>query len=297
MTIEVIPNAAPVGVELRGVDIGRGLDEDAFAALRAALNTHAVIFMRGQDITSQQLLDLTARFGKIKPARPETQFLVTGYPQVERLSNIVDDEGKHIGLVDAGQYWHSDRSYQVVPNGYAILYAIEVPRDAAGQPLGGTMFISSGHAYDTLPEAVKDRIENLSALHSYLNPAQKGSGPAYKSSTSEDIPPVSQPVVRRHPVTGRKCLFVSEQYAYRIEGLPEDESRALLDYLCAHATRPEARYTHRWQEGDVLIWDDCAVQHNAVADYKLPQRRLIVRTTVLGTQASGAVVPRQAAMA
>jgi taurine dioxygenase len=297
MAIEVIPNTVPAGAEIRGLDIGRGLGEDEFSQLRAALHEHAVVFMRCQDITSQQLLDLTARFGTIKPARPETQFLVPGYPQVERLSNIVDEDGKHIGLVDAGQYWHSDRSYQVVPNGYAILYAIEVPRNPAGEPLGGTMFVSSGHAYDTLSQAMKDRIENLTALHSYLNPTQKGNGPAYRSSTSEDIPPVSQPVVRRHPVTGRKCLFVSEQYAYRIEGLPEAESRELLDHLCAHATRPELRYTHRWQEGDLLIWDDCAVQHNAVADYKLPQRRMIVRTTVLGTQASGKAVSHQAAMA
>jgi taurine dioxygenase len=295
--MEIIPNTEPVGAEIRGLDIGRGVSEDDFTALRAALNEHGVVFARGQDITSQQILDLSARLGTIKPPRPETQFLVPGYPQLERLSNILDADGKHIGLVDAGQYWHSDRSYQVVPNGYAVLYSMEIPRDAEGRPLGGTMFVSSGHAYDTLPQATKDRIENLTAVHSYLNSSQKGSGPAYRSTTSEDIPPVSQPVVRRHPVTGRKCLYVSEQYAYRIEQLPEDESRALLDMLCRHATRPEVRYTHRWQEGDLMIWDDCAVQHNAVADYKLPLRRMIVRTTVLGIQASGTERVAQAAVA
>jgi taurine dioxygenase len=294
--IEVVPNVVPVGAEIRGINVERGIDDD-FEQLRAALHEHGVVYMRGQTITHQQLLDLSARLGTLKPPRPEPQFLVPGYPQVERLSNIRDEEGKPIGLVDAGQYWHSDRSYQVVPNGYAVLYALEVPRNEAGEPLGGTMFVSSGHAYDALSQAVKDRIENLTALHSYLNPAQKGKGPSYRSSTSEDIPPVSQPVVRRHPITGRKCLFVNEQYAYRVEGMSEADSRELLSYLCAHATRPEVSYTHRWQEGDLLIWDDCAVQHNAVADYKLPQRRMIVRTTVLGTQASGKVVNNQTAFA
>lgn len=280
MTIAVIPNQVPVGAELRGVDIGADMDDQTFGTVRAALDQYSLLVIREQQISNDRHVAFTRRFGKLKSPRPESQWLVPGYPDITRMSNIIEN-GKPIGLQEAGQYWHTDRVYEAIPNGYAFLRAMEIPHDEQGNVLGETLFVSTAHAYDTLPEDMKQGIAGLRATHLMSSPYGKHAK-AYVSH-EDDLPPVIHPVVRTHPVTGRKCLYVNEQYTVGIEGMGEREGRQLIEALCAHITRPETIYTHRWQVNDFLIWDDCAVQHQAIGNYKPHQRRLIQRTSVDGT--------------
>ena len=278
--ITVIPSGVPIGAEIRGVDLSAPVDAPTCKAIRAALDEHSVLAFRGQCISDANQVAFTRLFGTLKPPRPESQWRVPGYPDITRVSNILED-GKPIGLYEAGQYWHSDRCAEAVPNGYALLRAIEIPHDAAGNPLGGTMFASGAYAYDMLPEDMKARIRGLRATFHYQN-LFRTDVKAYESKYY-DVPPVVHPVVRTHPFTGRKCLYVNEQYAVGIEGMDEGEARQFIEYLCKHIARPEFIYTHRWQEHDLLMWDDCAVQHKAIGDYTPDQRRLLMRTSVEGT--------------
>jgi taurine dioxygenase len=278
---QAIPSSAPLGAEIRGIDLSQDIDDATFELIHKALDYYSVICFRGQfSLSEQRHVDFTSRLGEHKPPRHESKWLLPGYPDITLLSNILKD-GQPVGVVDAGQYWHTDRVYERVPNAYACLHAITIPHDAQGKPLGGTMFASATYAYETLPDELKARISNLLATHHVQNPYGELVR-AYKAAHHE-TPPVTHPVVRTHPRTRRKCLYVNQQYTVGIEGLGTEESRELVDFLIQHTTRSEHLYTHRWAEGDFLVWDDCAVQHRAIADYTFEQHRLIHRTAVMGS--------------
>jgi taurine dioxygenase len=200
------------------------------------------------------------------------------------VSNVVEN-GRNIGLADAGQYWHSDLSYIANPSRCSLLYALEVPvKD--GRVLGETLFASAAYAYESLPDSMKARLEGLRATHSYGDRYKKQQAAGTRGALTEDqlkkVPEVSQPVVRAHPITGRKVLFVNEGFTIELDGMPRSEGDALLKELCGHITRPETLYRHQWRKGDVLMWDNCLVQHRAIRDYELPLRRRMHRTTVAG---------------
>ena len=289
MTLEVIPSVIGIGAEIRGVDLSQPINDALFGQIRDALHEYTVIYFRGQKLSGQQHVDFAKRLGPVRPPVPgaDTNVLVPGCPDLTRLSNILV-EGKPIGLVEAGQYWHSDGCYRKEPNAYAVLYAVEVPRDAYGRALGDTMFASLKRAYQALPNEIKELIKGRKAVHYYQNPKREGDkeflklAQVFKNPTA-DLPPVAHPIVRTHPHTGEKVLYVNQQYTWGIEGMDDDEGRKLIDLLTSFIIRDGAVYRHSWQEGDFLIWDDCSLQHCAVGDYRLPQRRLINRTTVSGT--------------
>ena len=285
--MEIIPaKGLPLGAEIRGIDVSRQSDDATAAQVKSALHRHQVVVLRNQRLTPQQQIDFCRRFGPLEPyVLP--QYLVPGYPDLVRVSNILDDAGQPTGLIDAGRVWHSDGAFQQRPNMYSMLYAIEVPRNDAGQPLGATLFASTADAYDTLPLETQRKMDGLNAVNSLaavyqslrrINVAAKRA-PLTEAQKRE----VVHPVVRTHPDTGRKCIYVSNAATLRIEGLPEDESRALIDELSAWCIRDETIYRHRWQVGDLLLWDNCSTQHFAVGDYGPAQRRLMHRTTVGGS--------------
>ena len=200
------------------------------------------------------------------------------------MSNVVEN-GRNIGLPDAGQYWHSDLSYMANPSRCSLLYALEVPvKD--GVVLGETLFASAAHAYDTLPESTKARLASLRAIHRYGDRYKKQQAAGGRGALTEEqlkrVPDVGHPVVRAHPFTGRNVLFVNAGFTVEVEGLPRTESDALLQELFSHITRPDALYRHRWRTGDLLMWDNCLTQHRAIRDYDLPLRRRMHRTTVAG---------------
>lgn len=294
--IEVRRLAAALGAEIHGVDLSRPLSEELFAQVAKAFFEHQVVVFRDQKLTPGQQVAFTRRFGELEH-HVRRESCLPGFPEILIVSNVLDESGRAIGAQDAGRFWHSDLSYKREPSLLSALYALEVPMKD-GRVLGDTGFASAVAAYEALSEEKKKRLERLRNVHSYRYyraknaQAQKDEAAAGLRVVQEHtptqaqlatVPDVEMPLVRTHPVTGRKALFVNEAHTSHIVGLPEAEARALLDDLCRHVIRPEFTYTHRWQPGDLLMWDNCAVQHKATFDYALPLRRLMHRTTVRGS--------------
>ena len=286
MTPDVRPFDAALGAEVRGVDLSRRLDDETFAAIERAWNEHSVLLFRDQSIDETRHIDFSRRFGDLE-IHVLDQYLHPGHREILIVTNVMDGD-RHVGIYDAGRYWHTDLSYMAVPSRGSLLHAIEVPHDAAGRPLGDTLFASTAAAYDALPDDMKRRIAPLKAEFSLANRharlvADGDPDAALSDAHQEKAPPVVHNVVRIHPITGRRSIYVNEGQTSRILGLPEDEARDLLQALCTHCTRPEFVYRHRWRAGDLLIWDNVPTQHIAICDYSLPQRRYMHRTTLRGT--------------
>lgn len=287
---------AALGAEITGVDLARPLAEDVFAEVAKAFFEHEVVVFRGQRLTPEQQVAFTRRFGELEH-HVRRESCLAGFPQILIVSNVLDENGRAIGAQDAGRFWHSDLSYKREPSLLSALYALEVPVQD-GRVLGDTGFASATAAYAALAGETKQRLQGLRNVHSYRYyrtknaQAQKAEAAAggrvvQEHTPSEEqlksVPDVEMPVVRTHPVTGRKALFVNEAHTSHLAGLSQPEAASLLDELCRHLARPEFRYVHRWQAGDLLMWDNCAVQHKATFDYALPLRRLMHRTTVRGS--------------
>lgn len=276
---EVRRIAAPLGAEVIGLDLSQPLDDDAFARLhRAHLEHHALVF-RDQRIGPAQHVAFTRRWGTLQ-RHVLHQFALPGHPEVLIVSNIIEG-GEPIGLGDAGVFWHSDLSYKPRPSLGSLLHAQELPRDG-----GDTLFADQHAAWDALPAALKQAVEGKRAEHSYLkqydelrrrNPWR----PPLSAAQVGEVPPVWHPVVRTHPESHRKALFVSEHFTTRIGDLPEDESRALLAELFAHQTQARFVYRHHWQPHDLVFWDNRSLLHLA-AGCPPEQRRKLYRTTIEG---------------
>lgn len=272
------------GAEVTGVDLSRPLDDAAFRRVYDLFLDHSVIFFRGQQLSPEAHVAFSRRFGELE-IHVRKECLRPGFPEIFVVSNIIEN-GKPIGTQDAGSFWHSDLCYLREPSRGSLFYAREVP-ERDGVVYGDTLFASACAAYDALPGDMKKRLEGLKAVHSYVKgyhrPRKSGPRPELTEEQKRRTPDVEHPLVRTHPETGRKCLFVNEGYTVRIAGLPQAESDELLQFLFAHITSPEFVYRHNWRVGDFLIWDNCAVQHRAMLDYELPLRRRMERTTLTGT--------------
>ncbi len=285
-----------IGAEISGVDLSQPLDDDTFAQVSKAFFDNEVVVFRKQNITPAQQIAFTRRFGVLEQ-HVRKEHRLNGYPEILIISNVLDEHGKAIGTEDAGRFWHSDLSYKAMPSMLSALYAIEVPvKD--GVVLGNTSFSSTTAAYDALSDEKKRRLQGLRNVHSYVYyrskniQAQKEEQARGERVVQEhvltpehlaQVPDTEMPVVRTHPVTGRKGLFVNEAHTSHIAGVSKAESDALMKEICQHVIRPEFQYEHRWQKGDLLMWDNVAVQHKANFNYRLPLRRLMHRTTVRGT--------------
>jgi len=284
---ETLPTRAPIGTEIRGIDLSRDIDEITFERIRQALNERSVVFFRGQNLHPSRQVAFTRRLGELKDTPLLGAYSLPDYPDVMRVSNIIEN-GRHIGNPDAGVFWHSDGAYQQRPAFYSLLYSIEVPAKD-GRVYGNTCYAATAAAYDALPEAMKRRLAPLRALHSlshqYEQKLSKGALKREAMSAEEKkkvVPPVEHPLVRTHPLTGRKCLYLNEGHTFGIAGMTPAESAPLLQELFAWCVRPEFVYRHCWQPGDFVIWDNVVTLHKATFDYDLPLRRLMHRTTVEG---------------
>jgi len=295
MVVERIGKA--LGAEIGGVDLARPLDEATFAQVAAAFFEHQVVVFRDQQLTPAQQVAFTRRFGELEH-HVRRESCLAGFPEILVVSNLLDDAGRPIGVQDAGRFWHSDLSYKRQPSLLSALYALEVPVDA-GRVLGDTDFASAVAAYDALSGDMQRKLGGMKNVHSYRYyrtknaQAQKdeaaASGHAVQEHTPTEeqyrsVPDVEMPVVRTHPVTGRKALFVNEAHSSHLVAAGREENARLLAELCRHIVQPQFGYRHRWRRGDLLMWDNCAVQHRATFDYRLPQRRLMHRTTVRGAE-------------
>ena len=278
MSVQVLPTGAAIGAEIRGVDLAKPLDDATFADIEQAYNDHGVIFFRNQHVTPSQQVAFTRRFGEIEYNIFGERWSVPGTPEIVVVSNVTED-GKPIGIRRAGENWHSDMCYTARPPRGTMLYALEIP-DLYGLPLGDTEFAGAAAAYDALPETLRQRIEGRHAVFDFA--ARKRAFPPTQTEIDRN-PPVRHPIVRTHPYTGRKCLYVMRDDCTGIEGMDPLEAETLSCALADHIVKPAFIYRHQWRPGDLLMWDNCTVQHRAIQDYDMPLRRVMHRTTMGGS--------------
>ena len=273
MSLTVSPLTPALGAIVSGVRLADELPQSTITQLGSALVEHQVLFFRDQPITPQQQCAFARRFGElhihpIYPVLPEL-------PQI-----MVIDTG--VDFAPDNDNWHTDVTFSPTPPMAGILAAKQLP--AVG---GDTLWSSNLAAYEALSAPLQRLLEGLTAEHSVVKsfPASRwGADPSFKARYERAVakhPPVSHPVLRTHPVSGRKALFVNEGFTTRINELAERESDALLAFLFAHAGRPEFILRWQWHMDDIAFWDNRITQHYAVADY-LPQRRIMHRATVMG---------------
>ncbi|MFZ6045362.1 TauD/TfdA dioxygenase family protein [Pseudomonas sp. CR3202] len=277
---EIRPFAgAALGAEVVGLDLSRSLDDADFARIHRAHLDHHVLVFRDQRITPEQQIAFSRRFGPLQ-IHVLKQFLLERHPEIFIISNIVEN-GRPIGLGDAGKFWHSDLSYKELPSLGSMLLAQELPEEG-----GDTLFANQHLAYDTLPVALRQAIEGKRASHSYTaryaDEVFAGiQRPQLTAAQLAEVKAVVHPVVRTHPETRRKGLFVNENFTTHILDIPEDESRQILAELFAHSARPEFIYRHQWQAHDLVFWDNRALIHLATGCPNHLRRRMH-RTTIQG---------------
>jgi taurine dioxygenase len=266
--IGVRPLAATLGAEISGVDLGQ-LDDTTFAEIERAFFAYKVVFFRDQDIGTEQHLAFARHFGELEehPFLPAKQ----GY---EAIVEFAKDE-RVIGVENV---WHHDVTWRQRPSLGSVLRAVEVP--AVG---GDTLFADMAVAYDALPEDLKRRIDGLTAVHDFSHTFGLAMSPEKLREQQERFPPARHPVVRTHPVTGRRCLYVNAIFTSHVEGLGREESEALLELLYRQTDVPEYQCRFRWEKNSIAFWDNRAVQHYAASDYD-PERRVMERVTVVGDE-------------
>lgn len=261
MNVEVRTVPGSFAGEVLGADLASDAD---FAPVHRAFLDHGVIAVRDQNLSPEAQIAFSKRFGPLMGRRPSAsdKVLMPGFPEITLLSNRKEN-GRYIGNADAGRYWHSDMSFEESPNLGTVVYAVEIPAEG-----GDTLFADLELAYTTLPDDVKRRIEGRRAAHTFAKHYREimAKGSTRPPLTPEQIAALKEtwhPVVRTHPETGRKALFVNPGHTTRIEDMDAAESDALLEMLFTHCLRPEHVYRHKWRIGDAVVWDNRRVIHQA----------------------------------
>jgi len=272
--ITVKPVAGAMGAEVEGVSLATDLDNQAFDEIHRALLRYHVLFFRDQDLSPQQLSKVAGRFGPLN-RHPYVEPL-PGTPDVFAI--VKEPEDRH----HFGNGWHTDLSYAEKPAMGAMLYGVEVP------PYGGdTLFTNLHLAYDTLSDGMKDMLAGLTAVFSNMRTygpnAQrfKDGVKAMNVTQQAEISRVEHPIVRTHPETGRKCMFVNELHTVGIKDMTDEESRPILEYLNAHMRKPEFTCRFRWRKGSLAFWDNRCTAHYAINDFD-GMRRVMHRVTIEG---------------
>jgi taurine dioxygenase len=266
-----------LGIALTGVDLSQPLDDATFREIEQAFFDGQVLAIKGQRLQPAQYVEFARRFGKPEPHVID-QFHFPGQPDILILSNRVKD-GKPVGLADAGSYFHTDYSYLDVPARVTMLYSIETPERG-----GNTLFANMYAAYDDLSDAMKRRIEDLVVLHHYgnrddLDEASRTAASKLTGEQKQKVNWVRHRLVRTHYGTGRKALYAVSGSSFGIEGMEDDEAIQLLDELKEHATQEKYRYSHSYEVGDVVLWDDLSLLHAATLTDP-DQARTLWRITV-----------------
>ena len=258
--MQLTPLQEKFGVEAGGIDLA-SIDQDEFREIEETFFSYQVLVIRGQKLSATQFLEFARRLGPPEPHVID-QFHHPEHADILILSNVRKN-GEPVGLADAGTYFHTDYSYLEVPARATMLYSIEVPKKG-----GDTLFANQYAAYDDLPSGAKARIENLVALHHYgnrddLDQRSRTVASLLTEEQESKLAWVRHPLVRRHPVTGRKALYAVSGSSFGIEGMPRDEALALLDELKRHATQQKYQYRLKYGPGDVVIWDNASLLHSA----------------------------------
>lgn len=276
--LQLRPLTDKIGMEVTGIDLSGTLPASVFDKIYEAWLDSTVLLFRDQQLTPEDHIAFTKRFGEIIAYYDPSERAVPGHPEILLLTNLTE-QGKPSAKHSSAYGWHIDGHYLESPPSATVLRAIEVP------PAGGnTWFSNIQAAYDTLPEAMKSRLEGLTIIISrvqargYVFP-EKGPVTPEQRAAWPDVP---QPLVRTHPVSGRKSLYVGSIVPWRIVGMPEEESAPLITELQALCIRPEFVYEHKWRAGDVMLWDNISSMHRATPFDVATDRRIMHRTTVAG---------------
>jgi taurine dioxygenase len=274
--MRINPLSSAIGAEIEGLDLRQELDAATFQSVREAWHKHGILLFRGQSLDEDQELAFAGRFGPIAPL--VTRHDVKFKPGVMLVSNIREN-GKEIGVLPDGEmFFHSDQCYAEKPLAATMLFAIEIPKTG-----GNTLFSNQYAAYDTLPEDVKRRIAGLKAMnvYDYGSNATIRKGSLRTQAERGEVPCYAHPIVRTHPETGRKALFLNRLMTDYVEGIPPAESDTLLDRLFTHQEDRRFVYEHVWRIGDLMMWDNRCTLH-ARTDFPTTERRLLRRVIVQG---------------
>jgi taurine dioxygenase len=274
-----------LGAEVCDIDVSKPMTEQQFGEIYRAFLDNNILLLRNQDITREQHIEFSRRFGELDRHDSLPRDRRKDHPELLMVTNEPKADGSPSDTKYTGRQWHTDMSFTTEPSLGSLLKSYAVPEVG-----GDTLFANLYLAYDTLSEGMKKMIAPLHGIHlsGTRKLANDNSGVERMAEQKKINPPVAQPVVRVHPETGRKALYLGEKVK-RFDGMTEAESKPLIDFLNRHATKPEFLYRHQWRKNDILVWDNRCTLHQALGDFDETQLRHMERTTVLGTP-SGYVV-------
>lgn len=274
-SFSIKPLSAHTGAEISGIDLSRPLDEAMRAGLNQAFADHAVLCIRDQKLSAPQFLEAMKNFGEIFPQH-NSRFAVPECPQIHYISNQDKLEDGRVYI--PGEGYHTDHSNDEVPPKATALHAVKLPNRG-----GDTQFVNMYEAYDALPDATKKKIDGRMAKHVYQSKYSARKLPKLPGEKKRiETGAVLHPLVRTHPVSGRKAIYINPIRIEEIEGLAEAEALPLLDQLLEHATQERFEYRHKWRSGDVVIWDNRCLLHKANGDYPVAEVRYLYRLMLKG---------------
>jgi taurine dioxygenase len=274
------PLTPGLGIEIRGLDLGKPLTEADRAAIVSAYRVHHIVVFRDQKLSKAAQIAFSRQLGEFElPVNKD--YLGIDYPELHVVNNL-SPSGTPQSLEDIANkgnyFWHTDASYMKRPSSLTLLYAVTLPRSG-----GDTMFANLQAAYDALPAVMKARIENLRVVHSWEQSRINSNSRVATDEEKRKAPPVTHPLVRTHPETGNKALYIGNHTSH-IEDMPVDEGRKLLSDLLEHATQPQFVYRHKWLPGDLVMWDNRCLVHKATTDFDMgSEPRILHRTVLQGT--------------
>jgi alpha-ketoglutarate-dependent taurine dioxygenase len=275
MPLEISPLSDHLGAEARGVDLSKPVDDVTKARLNRAFSEHSVLCIRDQHLTAPQMLDAVRLFGDVF-RQHNTRFALPECPLIHYLSNQDKYEDGKRYIPGAG--YHTDHSNDAEPPKATVLHAIQLPDTG-----GDTQYVNMQKAYEDLPAETKKRIDALKGVHVYQSKFSERKLMGLSPEAQKHVPKaVEHPIVRTHPETGRKALYLNPIRIEAIVGMPEGDALALLDDLLAHATQEKYQYRHRWQKGDLVLWDNRCLLHKANGDYDHSQTRYLYRVMLKG---------------
>ena len=286
--VSIQPTGAILGATVTGIDLAQPISPAEFGSMLRALGQYGVLRFPGQMLDIGDVKRFSELFGEIQGNPVRAMDRTQPFPEVGILSNIKEN-GAYICSPDAGQDWHTDMSYRDTMGFVNVLYGIRIPR-RAGKPLGGTEFSNMHAACDALPGEIKTKLDGMTVTHDFekfwehMRQHKNSDRSAMTEEQRKRRPPAVHPIFLTHPITGRKVLYCNEGYAVRINEMSAVESDGMLDYLFGHQLEMRFRYTHDWNENDLLIWDHLGTIHRAIADYGPEEIRLMRRCQVMANK-------------
>ena len=288
--MKITPTQHILGAQVDGLDLSLALSEAQVDSLMRALGVHGVLEFTNQTLTTAQLKAFSQRFGELYIS-PGGRAQAEGFPEVMILSNMMQD-GKPMGLSDAGQSWHTDMSYSNMIAFANVLHGTVIPQ-REGKPLGATQFRNTQAVYNDIPKELKERLAHTTITHDFnkfwdmMRSRPGNTRPALSDEEKSKRPPATHPTFLTHPISQQKVLYANPGYAMKINELSEQESGEILNYLFELQMQDKYLYTYRWNKDSLLMWDNIGTMHNAVADYGPDEHRYIRRCQVMATHFYG----------